>query len=732
MTSRGALRTLSLAGILCAGGVIPAQGRPITLTMPASRVAVVLEEVGKQAGVPLSVSNKIADEAVILSVKNVSLDDLLQRIADAMNAEWTKKGEGLILTRSSAQELRARRAHLQFASERIAAINAHTRERDAKETFDQAAAAKLAEREDDLLRSIKEGKGAVPRVYDPRKDPSGFLIDALFSALGPERLAAVPENGRTVFATSPNPMQQMFPPTAGEAVRTYLKQLKMISDARKESPDPSNSTRIVIAGPLQRGNGNPELGIGRIIVAVNNIRGELRAEIFVDDPTGASIVHGAWMNVMDLTSTPMAMTAGVEDKISLTPLATEFAKRCADRTFSPGGIPRQVRAISINNYNFTTTSTGSKAESISSALRSRLLDPMAFDPQSLTSSEGFLAAAAARGENLLAVLPDSSILPLARSLNKGTDVAGFLSTCAPQAGITVHEQGGWIMATATDPTGVPNTHVNRATFRKVLRSLNAQGAVRLEELTEFAKAQIKPAANGDYDGFCMRLINDNSAEDALRMLEDPDTLRFYAALNPEQRRVLASGGTLRASEIGPALDYLAREYYQSPGGPASMAIPVSGVTAVSLASSTNRERTLILPNGIPGETLIGMKLEHQPAAYCTDANGDTSIITPGSLASRLYAAESPTFAQFGVPAAKIERYVPGGQDQLTFTFKFTPTAQMTRSLTDTYIEPSQGGGYDSLPAEFRSQTDTILAAMRKSLSGMKIQIGRPLPANAKP
>lgn len=732
--SCGMSRSSLLAGLLCLGVGASAQDRAITLSLPASRASVVLDEIGKQAGIPLSVTNKLADNAVILNVKNVPFNELLQRLSTALNGEWTKKGYGYDLVTSSSLDLKAQRAHLQYDADRIDKYLLHQSQRLAKQpAFDQAAAEKLAEAQDAMARGMNGEGGFTVPVSNSENDPAGRLFAAMATVLGADSLATVPENGRVVFSTQPNQMQKNLPPRVTDVVRTYLREQKMVQSARKEATNTIENRRIVMtSGALQTGNGNPDLGVGRVMLAVARSRGMLHFDIYIDDPNGASIAHGRSPMVINLGPTPEATPASKDEHIPLSPLAAEFAKMTTERSLATPGNFRRVAIVTVNTFGFTSTPPGAEAPPVSAELKARVLDPLKYDPQSLGPTEAFQAAAKARQENLLAVLPDSAILPLNRSLAKGVSVADFLATSAPLAGITVREADGWLTATAADPTAVMSSHVHRPALRKVLQALDTKQTVPLEDLVNFAVRQPKVVDTAGYDGFAMRLVNPSGATDALNTLSDPDMLRFYNALSAEQRKRLANGGKYRVGDLGNAVEYLSRMYYQSTGGPFMFSTPGIGYTTRNaIGSLEQNERTLLLPNGIPSDTVVAMQFQRQPVALCYDKFGG-SIVNPLSLASRLYAAESPAFAQFET-GGKIERYVNGNQDVFDFQFTFLPNLSMNRTLTDTSLDdPKGGGGYDSLPAAFRAQTDQTLAKMRSSLSGMKIQFAGPRPVPAKP
>lgn len=76
--------------------------KQITFSAKAQDAGKMLAELSKFAGTALIADGPVRQEILLLDVKEVSLKDLLERIARVAGAEWVKKHDGLHLTRTGA------------------------------------------------------------------------------------------------------------------------------------------------------------------------------------------------------------------------------------------------------------------------------------------------------------------------------------------------------------------------------------------------------------------------------------------------------------------------------------------------------------------------------------------------------------------------------------------------------------------------------------------------------
>jgi len=738
------LRSVSLCGLMAAFLPASAQDadRKVSFSMEASRASVLLPALGKAAGLDLRATTRMSDEILIVNVHDVPVRDLLAKIAEVSQGEWKVSGNGYELSRSSSLQTSAERAELSARSKRVQTVLDAEVGRVAKlPAFDAAEADRQATEQqksnDRLAKSFSDpGANGSIRIASngpavSAGTPSERGIIAILQAIGATSLASMTDGQRVVFSSNANRMQHPLPGRASDYAQRFAKDSLLLATAnQKLKTDDTRQFRISGSNSGEVGKGNPALGVGKSILIVQRFGNSFRASLIVADPNGMTIASGEYtLALRDPNPTGTEANLG-GDKIALSPLATEFAN--VNKQFSGGGAVRTVRGNAIimvssskSNMRLTTGDSGVAQVAISPDLKSRLLQPETFDPQSLAVTEGLNAVAAWKKENLVADVSDDAILPLTRDLGNGVSPQAFLQKTCPSAGISIREKDGWLIAQSRTPVESRFRRMDRSALGQALRGLDGQICLRLKQVCAYAIAQPKPAARADYDGLSMCFINAAGANEALNLLSQADVLRFYASLTPAQQSVVESGRLLALNTLTPnSLAYLTNEVFQSQAGP----VPTTpqgqssfrAGFAFSLVQSLDQERTEYLPQGIPNAGTLLVKIDQGLAALGVDAEGKKAIYTPDMLASRIYQEERTDLTPFG-SAPKLAQYLPAGQTQMSLHFEFPQTAAMDRDLTDTWIDRTQQAvAYNALPGDLKSKVDECLQNMRNNLSGVRV------------
>ncbi|MDQ2985783.1 MAG: hypothetical protein M3R13_03550 [Armatimonadota bacterium] len=174
----------TLASVLCALAASIA-GSQVTYQTTGATVAKIVAEVSNLTDQKLTVNKQLAREIVVVSVKDISLNDFRKRLADCVTGKWTEK-EGGILELGIDDNLSNERRKL-------------SQEGYAKSIPDQIKSS--------LKNYSEEGVRAI-RQDTPSTNELALEIGKRVSE---SNYAKVAPGGRLVFSTNPNRMQLPLP-----------------------------------------------------------------------------------------------------------------------------------------------------------------------------------------------------------------------------------------------------------------------------------------------------------------------------------------------------------------------------------------------------------------------------------------------------------------------------------------------------------------------------------------
>lgn len=221
----------------------------VTVSTYGAKIENVLKDVSAQTGVKLTANPSVRGEIVVVQAQDVPLQDLMDRIAHAEQAEW----HGNELTRSH------------------------------RAVLDQTAE-ENRRRTEFLRKSLAEK--VHPSASDPAADPSTRMVWSAIERLGPEALAAMPSGIRVVWSSTPNRLQRRLPFAPAPLIQTYVEGL------RKAKQDDG----------VQRTEAATEIEVGG---QYNPLSGYLFS-VSVRDSGGNSLASGAVMYTPDGPNSVMA------------------------------------------------------------------------------------------------------------------------------------------------------------------------------------------------------------------------------------------------------------------------------------------------------------------------------------------------------------------------------------------------------------------------------------------
>lgn len=694
----------------------------VTFSSPAKRLEVLAAELTQQTGVPIRVDREVANEVVVVQVRDVALSELLLRIASVTASEAARDAQGNPQLRLSREV--ARRQQREELVRRIVDIRASQRQWE--EELAQKAVSQVT-REftpgQDLMRP------AGRQYWADAFSPLGRAMMRLTLLVRPEVLAGLQDGDRVVFSTHPNRMQQALDPRAASVIADFVRehQAELRREAEVErspeeqreiemahrlgvrrEPNPmtepvAEALLIATAGVGVRTTGHESIQIEmRLYDAAGNVMiAGLTRFLYPPVPMGVAVLRPPEQTDPD----PVSSRA-----IQLSPLAAEMRQ-----------YHRRVR--------------GQPAPQPSPALIEAFRRPDLVDPHALVTSEATMAVAAARGLQLVANFPDTfgdttivisspdGPMGAPHSPEAGLTVGGWERRLAAAEGLTTTRQDGWMLIQPLDPTEARENRTNRPALAQLIRAVEQHGTVRLVDLAEYAARHPRPVvdsvAAGYFSFWGVRLNTMTQGQ------TDWNLLRLYGLLTEGQRRLLINGGQIMFATLDQnqrqVLNRLLFRYdarfeplQAAEGGQVGIVELMAGWGGAIEHRSYRDEPTELMPNGLPRDGLISVELNQTHLLQPVYSEG-TATREMGNVGLEEFVLME-TFRQAAMAAGDqqavasfpaITRAKIGTRQELRLTFHVTRETVMRGTLFDDAMPR------DARPVDMANLPPPIAAQVRR-------------------
>lgn len=739
------LRTPTLLLVSALGTVVAAQESPqLNFPPTAAPVGQVLSQLSSQAGVTLQASPALRNDVLMLRLKEADLNETMKRIATVLRGQWERTSQGYVLNRTPNMAAADERAENEARATALRAAINRLAERLRKEgAFGASQAEALRRQNEQRMAQIENGAGGRPVRFgeDAVLNPSSRAIVGLLAAMGDSRLRDLAVQKRVVLSMRPTPMQQPLPSDAMRIATQFVQEQTVLTPPQ---PPQEFERRVIVSGMTEGslGSGDPSRGVGFVMMVVRPglTANSLTITLTVADPNGGTLATGSMpLNLTPTTETPP--TANNAKKIELSAQSKLLNAMLAGTTV--GGAPgARINVMMVNGATMTTMGpSGGPAGPANPEHRSLALDLGKVDPLSLTAKETFRAAIEAEDKNLVAHLPDTIVMPLAtRFVGSGLAASEVFSYAENSLSLRVVRDGGWIHVEPREPHQARARSVDRAGLARFLRLLNDKGAPRLDDFADYAFAQAKAPAPGEWDTAYVRAVSPQTANGPLLRvaLNGWPTLRLFGSLNTAQRQALRRGQPISvASLTGVQREILAEDVFQSMDGPLVLEnnqpqqMPPRPVFfGSSLAVRT--ERTNVLPSGLPANAVLRASVSNQ-----TVLQSETALATLDDMAmTRMMQSQPELAARFGQGVETTNpKYRVGATAMITLTAQLAPGVTLSRMFEDPVIDMAQTPvPYDSLPADLKAEIERRASEIARRFSGgpgggiRVFPSGRPNPA----
>lgn len=673
------------------------------VAMPAKRL---LAELGPILGLNLETSPQTAGDTLVVRFQSVPAQEILDRLALAVNGEWEDKEGVKRLIRPPGN---ANREAALERQERIATI-----QRDIRKQVD-------------ALNKKPTSGDVKPEDLEAEMQFAGFggtnlhkAIVQIVMRLNPADLVGADSISRVVFSSNPTRMQKPIPgnltPIVAEIVAAQNKAAQEAKNREKTEPD-TDEERAMMEWMKALGFGaEPKAIEGRpakllLIAEPQAYIGGLTLKLRLFDAQGKVAVEGQTM----LGTSEFLEEAAAMGKPRPAPSKD-------DKPIEFSETSKELAKI------FQSFGEGASRNALSKETEAKLLRPDLYDPLSFGVSESLLASAKHRNLNLAALVPDGMTSFLDMFLESTPTVNSFLEGLEKSTEVTMEIKSGWLSVRPKHPAEARGSKVDRLALTKLVGAAKARGSVNLDELAVYALTSPSPMDGSAAMQYLM-LFAPSSMQMGMTGMADWNAIRLYGLLGIEQRRALMGSGRISFSSFTPAQRAVVETMLFGPGTDLTLQSPDAKpktelgfmemiASAVGKKSTDYRqEPTEVMPTGLPNAGYLTGEISTEPVGRAVSNDPVLSFATIGAdeMAMFRFFKEDPNMAQMSGMMPSIERLRLGERTNINLKLFVHPEVAMERTLQDSRIDPNGPVfALNDIPQGFKDRIEKRYQAFKKS------------------
>jgi len=691
----------------------------ISYRTPAKRTSVVLQELSGITGVKLETPGSAGSEVLLISVTDVPIRELLNRIASTTSSEWQIVGETWRLVPNVTLQ---RQQDAQRRQKRIDAVQK------ALKQLESTTRPKAPEAED-----TPDGKASPAAQFPMGGDgmPASIALAQIALGLDARAIADVEPGERIVFSNFPTRMQLALPRNWPTAQERLIKAQNTMAAARKEAEDlprtPEEKQAMEWAeqmgfmGSMKPITQSPAKAL--IAFARNSLWGGITITVALFDGTGKTLFSGnTSLNVqddealIDMGDFELPNPRGEPTKKPEPPIQDQPMK------FSEHA-EELLTLISLGDTDMLNRQP-------SDGLKAKLLRPDTFDPLSFTHSEALLEASARKKAHMVACLPDGLIGLFRASAKVPNLPLVYLDQLKKGNHTIVEEKDGWIVVSPKEPSLSRKNRTDRVALSALLQAAESKGIPSLDDLAAYAIKNEDPMRT-PAGMYYLAIMAPSAVSSGMAGIVSWDMMRFYGHTALAQRQQLASGLRLPFSGLNSAQRAILNKL--SYGANARLEVdrpgenkPDAGGFMVMiqrllppLSKDYRDEPTEVMPNGVPAAGSVSLSIESDSFVFPVNAKGARNTrmgpLGADELAAMKYFMEQPMFEQASGMLPSMEKLVVGSRSNLLFTFQLAPGVSMRHTLHDDQIAKNASAvAWDNLPAAFRDKIGKRIEEFKKN------------------
>ena len=642
-------------------------------------------QLGRIFGSPMDCSNLIKDKVILIDAFGVTESEIRDQVAKTVNATWEKKETGWHLTKTANQQ-RGDLAYLESIRLRMLkkTIDLRASTDGSKAAFTKAFATQTFQQ----LRN-EEKNGSNNHMDPPGPTAAGYglpnqrFMSAFLQKFGMNRIAAIPNGHRAVFALNPNAMQMPL----GVDIRKEIDQFnteqstweRMEQELSKDQEGAAKTTDI-LQGGLPRG--------------FYSGREQSFTSSYTRMPTNPSNVLFTVFCTSDGSySMKLIGVPSVANEPAFTVAASSFEGIFAGMTqqdFEPKIDPAFKLSQAASDFEaFFTRDMSQIPEARRAADLNEFADPTHHDPLSYGLSEAFIYDARKSKHNLVALLEDSNLnifQPLFGDMWLNERFAWLF------ADFVFHDDK-WIRI-GNIPGGEPN--FPRADLRNIIRRVRANGRVNLEDRAAIASLRPRTNAVSYIEGMLAKFVSTPTEDGG-----EDDALKCIGMLNESERAQAFSPNGMRFSQLNTRLQ---RHLFECSYYNEQNRLSAIGQKNLRIEQWVRDEPTLLAPNGILGEAVFKITENRQDQIKAADSQNSIGLLTDAKgWGSTKYQMEHPEFYKGSNFTFDLKtRLSRVTVTSYTFSLIVTPEYQWTSNLQT--VVPVSGAPFtiDQIPEDMKA------------------------------
>lgn len=694
---------LSVVALIAVAG---SQGstETVSITVKAAPVAQVVAKIAEVTKTKLEVSQVMLPEVILVDVKDVSLETLLNKIATVTTGEWTQDGDVRRLVPATG-----------------------IRNREASDEANQ----KLIKLRTTLAERIKQEADMRKEMEMPNYVSDDSVVTQLLQKVDLSVIANLEENGRVVFSTQPTSMQLPLGANSSAVINAFIAQHNTMRDAadvvdEPTTPDPDIPDFLKDMVP----SNDKKIGaVQKALLIISKqetfMMESVQAELRLYDAKGAVQYRGNSYLSMGGAISSMSKLAGNDEnkpeqpspdaqkEIELSPESKELA------SFG-GGIMGGM---------------GSGAGQISKNLLATLAHPEKFDPLSFTVTDMVRALAKESKRPLVACIPDSAGGQSGFQFSATVTLKDAKDQVGEDGTMRVVADNDFLLIKPRFPSETRKDRLDRNALRTLIAAAEDHRVVTLDDMANYAMRAPNPMSGGIAQSYIMLVPG---AFDLMAAGSDNwDALRFFGKLGPQHRQTLANGGRIAFSMLPInsgndvskmifgaksklRLEDGKTEEFEMPG-----MFDMMGAFGGSGGKDYRTEPTEALPSGLRGQGFVSASVSSEPFLM-TDISsisnqapsGIDFVLGMNELAMLEMFRQDPKMSAASGELPQIKEAMVGQRTVWNFKFQVSSDVSVRATLNDNRLPSgAKKVAYGSMGSTFESQLAKRVAAIKNSPFG---------------